>query len=75
MAHIAASQDGSPVARLPPFTHAECLTLRNILLRTPPASQWEAGFIESMASLLQEAARRSSAAPSADLNVGLSAGD
>lgn len=49
--------DGSPVARLPPVTHAECLTLRNILLRTHPASQWEAGFIESMATLLQQAAQ------------------
>ena len=70
MAHVAASQDGSPVARLPPVTHAECLTLRNILLRTHPASQWEAGFIESMASLLQEAARRSPAAPAAGLSAG-----
>jgi hypothetical protein len=70
MAHVAASQDGSPIARLPPVTHAECLTLRNILLRTHPASQWEAGFIESMASLLQEAARRSSAAPPAGFGAG-----
>ena len=50
-------RDGSPIAHLPPVTHAECLTLRNILLRTSPASQWEAGFIESMASLLQQAAQ------------------
>ena len=70
MAHVAASDDGSPIARLPPVTHAECLTLRNILLRTPPASQWEAGFIESMASLLQEAARRSSAGPGPSLGAG-----
>ena len=55
MMQLAADKDGSPVARLPPVTHAECLTLRNILLRTNPASQWEAGFIESMASLLQQA--------------------
>ena len=54
---LAASQDESPVARLPPVTHAECLTLRNILLPTNPASQWEAGFIESIASLLQQAAQ------------------
>lgn len=57
MTQLAANQDGSPVARLPPVTHAECLTLRNILLRTNPASQWEAGFIASMASLLQQAAQ------------------
>ena len=54
---LATDQDGSPIARLPTVTHAECLTLRNILLRTSPASRWEAGFIESMASLLQQAAQ------------------
>ncbi|HEY0205827.1 MAG TPA: hypothetical protein VGC15_16915 [Acetobacteraceae bacterium] len=54
---LAANQDGSPIAHLPPVTHAECLTLRNILLRTNPASQWEAGFIESMVTLLQQAAQ------------------
>ena len=70
MAHVAPPQDSSPVARLPPVTHSECLTLRNILLRTHPASQWEAGFIESMASLLQEAARRPPAAPAAGLGAG-----
>ncbi len=70
MAHVAASQDGSPIARLPPVTHAECLTLRNILLRTLPASQWEAGFIESMASMLQEAARRSSVGSAPSLGSG-----
>lgn len=70
MAHVATSQDGSPITRLPPVTHAECLTLRNILLRTPPASQWEAGFIESMASLLQEAARRLSAGSGSSLGAG-----
>ena len=70
MAHVAASDDGSPITRLPPVTHAECLTLRNILLRTLPASQWEAGFIASMASLLQEAARRSSAVPGSSLSAG-----
>ena len=70
MAHVVPPQDGSPVARLPPVTHSECLTLRNILLRTHPASQWEAGFIESMASLLQEAARRAPAAPVAGLGGG-----
>ncbi len=53
---LVTDQDGSPIARLPPVTHAECLTLRNILLRTSPASRWEAGFIESMAKLLQQAA-------------------
>jgi len=57
MMQLVTDQDGSPIARLPPVTHAECLTLRNILLRTSPASQWEAGFIESMASLLQQAAQ------------------
>ena len=57
MAQGVTNQDGSPIARLPPVTHAECLTLRNILLRTNPASRWEAGFIESMAALLQTAAR------------------
>lgn len=54
---LVTEQDGSPIARLPPVTHAECLTLRNILLRTNPASRWEAGFIESMASLLEQAAQ------------------
>lgn len=54
---LVTEQDGSPIARLPPVTHAECLTLRNILLRTNPASRWEAGFIESMASLLERAAQ------------------
>lgn len=57
MANQVTDQDGSRIARMPPVTHAECLTLRNILLRTHPASQWEAGFIESMAALLQSAAR------------------
>lgn len=54
---LVTDRDEAPIARLPPVTHAECLTLRNILLRTSPASQWEAGFIESMASLLQQAAQ------------------
>ncbi len=68
MGQLVTKTDNSPVARLPPVTHAECLTLRNILLRTHPASQWEAGFIESMAMLLQQAAQGRPA-------QGLAAGD
>lgn len=66
MTQHATDGGGSPIAKLPPVTHAECLTLRNILLRTHPASRWEAGFIESMAALLQKAARA---------QPGLAAGD